>query len=95
MPAFTKSRVPTCCGNFATSYVLGFPLRIEHRKQFENAGFVFNASFLAAGMLYMEIRHYIVVGKLGSNVVQIKCKTPKCDAETTSFEEVCTALYGA
>jgi hypothetical protein len=81
-----KHIVQACCGKKSTIYKLDRPIDKGLISAFIKIGFVEQAHFTIAGILYVENSDFIITGPIGSNRLQVKCRKADCDIKLPNLE---------
>jgi hypothetical protein len=76
------------CGNSQIILQTGGPLLKNHIVKFTNSNYKQNESYIKSGILYLENDDLIMMGPLGSNRMQIKCKRKDCDKSISQIESI-------
>lgn len=91
MVAYTKHRIPSCCGQTTLSYQLAFPIMKIHLDRF--VGYSVNQAFKQAGMFYIENAHMSVQAQFGTTRLHIKCKQKNCESMTANLDQILDDIY--
>ena len=82
--------VNTCCKGTSVALKLGSPLSKDFLPSIESGGFKENPQFTKVGIFYVENASLIATGALGSDILQIRCKSEKenCENYINIFQEL-------
>lgn len=81
-----------CCGKFSIGLETNFPLLKKHALLFREQGYSVLDNYLDSGMIYIEDSHLIATASIGSNLLQIRCKTTHCQEFLGILEKRILAL---
>lgn len=84
----------SCCGS--NSIFLKLDVSIDKRllEELVLNKYIEYRNFTSAGILYAYNKDLYVTGPFGSNRLQIKCKTSKCNESLDILEDIIKRLYG-
>ena len=74
-----KHLIQACCGRTSIIYKTGSPITESVLEQLKTEGFTIAEHFKKAGILYADNKDFILTGPIGTNRLQVKCKTKNCD----------------
>jgi hypothetical protein len=80
------------CGKPQIIYEVNFPININTLQFFSKNNFIEKKSYTKIGIMYVENREMILIGTIGSNRIEIKCKVPKCNELLNSFEDLLSKI---
>lgn len=80
-----RRAVKACCGKTSLLLILNKPIDKSIITHFKSIGYKELEHFTKAGILYIENDHLIATGPIGSNKLQIKCRTNNCQSEVDNF----------
>jgi hypothetical protein len=80
-----KFNTKTCCGKILVTWKLGFQVTKELINYLSNS-FKEHNHFTKSGMLYMDNQSLVISGQLGSNSIQIRCKSKNCEQAMNDLE---------
>lgn len=81
--------VQACCGKTSIIFKTDQPITKEHLSALVKAGFNEATHFTEAGILYADNSDLIVTGPIGSDRLQVKCKSANqdnCSQKINDFE---------
>lgn len=88
----TRFTVQACCGKTSIIFKTDQPLDKKHLDKFATLGFNVHGHFTQAGILYVDNADYIITGPIGSNRLQVKCKTNQCEQKLNDLEGLLVSL---
>lgn len=90
-----KFNTKTCCGNYLITWKLNYKVSNE-LINYLSSFFKEHNHFTKSGMLYMDSKELIISGQIGSDSLQIRCKTKNCEgymndleSKLSSYERYC------
>ena len=81
-----RHSIQACCGKTAIIFKTDQPLTKNHITFFINNGFIEQAHFTKAGILYVDNLDFILTGPIGSNRLTVKCKHNDCVEKLNNLE---------
>lgn len=81
-----KSKVEICCGKSNLIYQINDCVDESWIPFLEQNNFTILKPYLAAGILYAENKDVTVTATLGSNRINVKCRSSQCHEGTVGFE---------
>ena len=85
-------KILACCGKESTIFKTDKPLTKGHLSDLVKLGFIEQAHFTKAGILYATNVDFIVTGPLGSDKLQVKCKSKDCSKKLNELEDLLLQL---
>lgn len=82
----TKFSVQACCGSKTLIFKTDRPILKSDIEKLVNVGFVEATAFTKAGILYLTNEALIVSGPIGSDRLQVRCKSGECSNKVNDFE---------
>jgi hypothetical protein len=79
--------VNACCGRTNIIFKLDRPIGANLLDFLVSKGFIENAQFTKAGMIYVDNSDFILTGALGGDKLQAKCKLKDCTQKLVELEE--------
>lgn len=84
--------VNACCGKTSTVFKTDQPITKTHLEKLVSFGFIEQAHFTKAGILYADNLEFIVTGPFGTDRLQVKCKIASCDQKLNDLEGLLNQL---
>lgn len=83
-----RNDIKACCGKTSVIFKTDQPLTKEIIKSLVALGFNEASHFTQAGILYVDNKYIILTGPLGSDKLQVKCKSKQCEDKINELEEL-------
>jgi hypothetical protein len=80
--------IQACCGRTSIIFKLDRPIASDLLAFLVSKGFTEDEKFTKAGMLYVDNPDFILVGALGADKLQAKCKPKDCTQKLNELEEL-------
>lgn len=77
-----------CCGKTQIILQLDFPLEKKHLQLFLNSNFIEVKNYINSGIMFVEDTNLTASGPIGSNRLQIRCKTTDCEKSSIIIENI-------
>jgi hypothetical protein len=84
--------VQACCGKTSIMFKTDQPLTKTILEGLVSRGFNEHPHFTQAGILYADNLDFIVTGPIGSDRLQVKCKTANCEKNLNDLEALLLQL---
>ncbi len=84
--------IQACCGRMGLVFKTDQMLTVDFIPKLVANGFREAAHFTKAGILYADNSDLIVTGPLGSDRLQVKCKSADCAEKLNEFEALLATL---
>jgi hypothetical protein len=84
--------VQACCGRTSIIFKTDQPISKIHLEGLVSRGFNEHGHFTQAGILYADNSDFIVTGPIGSDRLQVKCKTADCEKRLNDLEALLLQL---
>ena len=84
--------VQTCCGGMGLFFKTDQGLTADFITKLVELGFKELPQFTKAGIIYVDNVDLIVTGPLGSDRLQVKCKSADCAEKLNEFEALLLTL---
>lgn len=84
--------IQACCGRTSIIFKTDRPLNTLHISEFCKLGYTEHKHFTQAGILYVDNLDFILTGPLGSDRLQVKCKTANCEPKVNDLEKILLKL---
>jgi hypothetical protein len=78
--------VQACCGSKSLIFKTNRPISKSDVSNLVKLGFTESPNFTKAGILYVDNSDLIVTGPIGSDRLQVKCKSGNCEEKVNDFE---------
>jgi hypothetical protein len=89
----TRFIVQACCGKTSIIFTADQSLTKDTLASLVKLGFIEAPNFTTAGILYCSNNDLIIIGTIGSNRLQVKCKSAtNCEKKVSDFEELIKGL---
>lgn len=80
--------IKACCGRTSIIFKTSRPLSKDDVTSLVGYGFVENAHFTKAGILYADNSDFILTGPIGSDRLQVKCRFLDCSQKLNDLEDL-------
>lgn len=80
--------IRACCGKTALMFKTSQPLTKEVMAYLTKNGFKELEHFTKAGILYLENIDFVLTAPIGSDKLQLKCKTNDCEQKINNLEQM-------
>jgi hypothetical protein len=80
------------CGKPQTIYEVNFPININTLQFFIKNNFIEKKSYTKIGIMYVDNKELVLIGTIGSNKIEVKCKTSNCKELLNSFEDLLSKI---
>lgn len=80
--------IQACCGKKALVFKTDKPLTKDIIVFLVNSGFKEATNFTKAGILYVENTDFIITGPLGTDRLQVKCRSSDCEQKINNLETI-------
>ncbi len=87
-----KFEVKACCGKKSIIFQIDQPITKDLLVKLTQSGFTESPNFTKAGILYITNDNFVITGPIGSDKLQIKCRTVDCEDKLKSLEETLTKV---
>jgi hypothetical protein len=87
-----KFVIAACCGRSQTVFKTSRPIAVSDIAELVKFGFTESANFSKAGILYVSSEELIVSGPIGSDRLQVSCKSKECSSSIDDLEKLLTQL---
>ena len=89
---FERFSIQACCGKKAIIFKIDQSIGGNLISQLIGLGYKEHTHFTKAGILYADNLDFIVTGPIGSDKLQVKCKSGNCDQKLNDFEALLTQM---
>ena len=76
------------CSKSEIFLLLNFPLDFAYLQYFVAKGYKDKPSYTTRGIFYLDNKGFVVLGAIGSNKLQVKCRNSNCFEELDKLEAI-------
>ncbi len=83
-----RFNIQACCGKKTLVFKTDKPLTKDVLQALINLGFRESPHFTKAGIIYVDNSDFVITGPIGSDKLQIKCRTLNCEDKINNLEQL-------